>query len=40
MALYNVNCAGNKLSIAYCSHNGWGNKNCGHQEDAGAWCKN
>ena len=36
--LDNVQCAGNELSIEYCSHNGWGDENCGHHEDAGIKC--
>ena len=36
--LDNVNCAGPELNISHCSHNGWGNHNCVHSEDAGVIC--
>ncbi|KAI8485666.1 hypothetical protein Bbelb_366850 [Branchiostoma belcheri] len=35
-----VGCTGNESSISECSHNGWGDHNCGHSEDAGADCTN
>ena len=35
-----VDCVGNELRIQNCAHNGWGNGNCDHQEDAGLECGN
>jgi deleted-in-malignant-brain-tumors protein 1 len=36
--LDNVGCTGNEQSLINCSHNGWGNHNCGHYKDAGVEC--
>ena len=33
-----LNCVGTELSIENCSHNGWGNHDCYHTEDAGVSC--
>ncbi|EGB04868.1 hypothetical protein AURANDRAFT_31907, partial [Aureococcus anophagefferens] len=31
-----VGCAGDEARLSDCAHNGWGDENCGHYEDAGA----
>lgn len=36
--LDNVNCAGLETDISQCRHNGWGNTDCDHSEDAGVSC--
>ena len=36
--LDNVRCLGNEMSLERCRHNGWGNHNCRHDEDASAIC--
>lgn len=38
--LDNVVCKGNENRIQDCKHGGWGTHNCGHGEDAGAFCSN
>ncbi|MEQ2250099.1 hypothetical protein ILYODFUR_036308 [Ilyodon furcidens] len=37
--LDDVACAGNEGSLPECPHNGFGNHNCGHGEDAGVICE-
>ena len=31
-------CNGNEELLSECRHDGWGNHNCGHSEDAGVEC--
>ena len=38
IALDDVICHGYELNLAECQHNGWGNHNCEHLEDAGIFC--
>jgi len=33
-----VQCVGNEMSIANCSHGGWGTHNCYHFEDVSVAC--
>ncbi|KAL3996061.1 deleted in malignant brain tumors 1 protein [Sarotherodon galilaeus] len=37
--LYNVGCFGNEPSVTDCRHNGLGDHNCGHHEDARVVCE-
>ena len=36
--LNNLNCVGTEMTIANCAHEGWGNHDCDHDEDAGVRC--
>lgn len=36
--LDNVDCSGQEPALTHCSHNGFGQNNCGHGEDAGVIC--
>ncbi|XP_013392401.1 lysyl oxidase homolog 2 [Lingula anatina] len=36
--LDNVECQGDEMEIAVCTHNGWLSHNCGHGEDVGVTC--
>ena len=36
--LDNVRCNGSEQNLISCSHDGWGNHNCRHYQDAGVEC--
>jgi len=36
--LDNVNCLGNETWLTDCQHRGWGEHNCGHNEDVAIKC--
>lgn len=36
--LNSVRCLGTEVNIMACSHQPWGEHNCGHSEDAGCSC--
>ena len=36
--LDDLSCDGTEQTIGNCTHNGWGNHNCDHSEDAGVKC--
>ncbi|CAB4042591.1 deleted in malignant brain tumors 1 -like, partial [Paramuricea clavata] len=36
--LDSVSCTGIEQHLTSCSHDGWGNHNCGHHKDAGVEC--
>ena len=38
IVLDDVRCIGNESRLVNCPHNGLGNHNCGHSEDAGVSC--
>jgi len=38
--LDNLQCTGSETQLGYCSHSGWGNHNCKHDEDVSISCNN
>ncbi|WAQ99147.1 MSRE-like protein [Mya arenaria] len=36
--LDNLECSGYESGVQFCSHNSWGDNDCGHGEDAGVDC--
>ena len=38
IVLDDLRCTGSELKLIYCPHNGLGNHNCDHSDDAGVRC--